>query len=60
MLKNIITLFQYKDLIVALVVRVARLSFLLAHAIASNPTPPAYTEEGKVMLREMLGAGSPF
>ncbi len=40
--------------------RVARLGFYLAHAIATNPEPPEYTEEGKVRLREVLGTGSPF
>ena len=42
------------------VARVARLAFYLAHAIASDPAAPEYTEEGKARLREMLGAGSPF
>jgi hypothetical protein len=40
--------------------RVARLGFLLAHAIASSTEPPTYTEEGKARIREMMGGQSPF
>jgi Zn-dependent M28 family amino/carboxypeptidase len=34
--------------------RVARLGFYLAHAIATTPTAPAWTEEGRTRLQEML------
>ncbi|MFW6330774.1 MAG: M20/M25/M40 family metallo-hydrolase, partial [Gemmatimonadota bacterium] len=39
--------------------RVTRLAFYLAHAIASDPTPPEYTDEGWARIQEMLTA-SPF
>jgi hypothetical protein len=39
--------------------RVARLSFYLAHAIATTAEPPRWTEEGRQRVEEMLQA-SPF
>lgn len=33
--------------------RVARFGFLLAHRIASDPEPPAWTEEGRELLRTL-------
>lgn len=39
--------------------RVARLAFHLAHAIAMNPQPPEWTEEGRREVEAMLQA-SPF
>jgi len=39
--------------------RIARLAFHLAHAIAMDPQPPEWTEEGRREVEEML-QGSPF
>jgi hypothetical protein len=35
--------------------RIGRLIFYLTHALASDPVDPEWTEEGKVLLREVLG-----